>query len=106
MRGFDIRSIGPRDPVSGLVLGGNKTLLFNAEYVVNVGGPVRVLAFYETRPQTGDATQGFWLKSNAFSRLFALASRSPSGCRFQRHSIKRRIEVVSYTVLSTNPFFA
>ena len=27
--------------------GGNKTLLFNAEYYFNVGGPVRVLAFYD-----------------------------------------------------------
>ena len=30
VRGFDIRSIGPRDPNTGLVTGGNKTLLFNA----------------------------------------------------------------------------
>jgi outer membrane protein insertion porin family len=47
IRGFDLRSISPRDPVSGIPIGGNKTLLFNAEYVVNVGGPVRVLAFYD-----------------------------------------------------------
>ena len=33
VRGFDIRSIGPRDPVTGVVLGGNKSLLFNAEYI-------------------------------------------------------------------------
>ena len=58
VRGFDIRSIGPRDPVSGLVLGGNKTLLFNAEYVVNVGGPVRVLAFYDAG-QVKDVGQRF-----------------------------------------------
>jgi outer membrane protein insertion porin family len=47
VRGFDIRSIGPRDFNSGIVTGGNKTLLFNAEYSVNVGGPVRLIAFYD-----------------------------------------------------------
>jgi len=47
VRGFDIRSIGPRDPSSGVATGGNKTLLFNAEYAINVGGPVRLLAFYD-----------------------------------------------------------
>ena len=31
VRGFDIRTIGPRDPITGLVLGGNKSLLFNVE---------------------------------------------------------------------------
>ena len=31
IRGFDLRTIGPRDPATGLVLGGNKSLLFNVE---------------------------------------------------------------------------
>jgi outer membrane protein insertion porin family len=47
IRGFDIRSIGPRDPETGLVLGGNKTLLFNAEYLINIAGPVRLVLFYD-----------------------------------------------------------
>ena len=47
VRGFDIRSVGPRDPISGIVTGGNKSLLFNGEIYFNVGGPVRVLGFYD-----------------------------------------------------------
>jgi outer membrane protein insertion porin family len=47
MRGFDIRTVGPRDPGTGLVLGGNKSLLFNAEYLINVAGPVRLVLFYD-----------------------------------------------------------
>ena len=47
IRGFDLRSIGPRDAVTGLVLGGNKSLLFNAEYLISVGGPVRLIFFYD-----------------------------------------------------------
>ena len=34
VRGFDIRSIGPRDPTTGLVTGGNKSVLLNAEYQI------------------------------------------------------------------------
>ncbi len=45
IRGFDIRTVGPRDPATGLVLGGNKSLLFNAEYLINIAGPVRLVLF-------------------------------------------------------------
>ena len=45
IRGFDIRSIGPRDPVTGLVIGGNKSILFNAEYLITIAGPVRLVLF-------------------------------------------------------------
>jgi len=58
VRGFDIRSIGPRDPVTGVLTGGNKTLLLNAEYSINVGGPVRTLAFFDAG-QVQDIGQPF-----------------------------------------------
>jgi outer membrane protein insertion porin family len=45
IRGFDIRTVGPRDEESALVLGGNKSLLFNAEYLINIAGPVRLVLF-------------------------------------------------------------
>jgi outer membrane protein insertion porin family len=45
IRGFDIRTVGPRDEATGLVLGGNKSLLFNAEYLINIAGPVRLVLF-------------------------------------------------------------
>jgi outer membrane protein insertion porin family len=54
VRGFDIRSIGPTDPVTGLVLGGNKSLLFNLEQNINIAGPVRLILFFDAgqvRPQ-------------------------------------------------------
>ena len=53
VRGFDIRSIGPRDigtpeePGTFIVVGGNKTLLFNAEYLITIAGPVRLVLFYD-----------------------------------------------------------
>src|SRR6185436_11038403 len=47
VRGYDLRTIGPQDPVSGVVIGGNKSLLFNAEYLINIAGPVRLILFYD-----------------------------------------------------------
>jgi outer membrane protein insertion porin family len=47
VRGFDIRSIGPQDPETGLVLGGDKSLLFNIEQNINIAGPVRLILFFD-----------------------------------------------------------
>jgi outer membrane protein insertion porin family len=47
VRGFDIRSIGPQDPETHLVLGGNKSLLFNVEQIFTIASPVRLILFYD-----------------------------------------------------------
>ena len=47
VRGYDIRTIGPRDPATGLVLGGNKSLLWNAEYSIAFAPQVRLILFYD-----------------------------------------------------------
>jgi outer membrane protein insertion porin family len=58
VRGFDMRTIGPRDPITGVVTGGNKTLTFNGEFYINIAGPVRLLAFYDAG-QVRDIGQSF-----------------------------------------------
>jgi outer membrane protein insertion porin family len=66
IRGYDIRSIGPRDPLnpeSPLVLGGNKSLLFNGEYTFQIAGPVRVLAFFDAGQVRDDGEK---FRSSAF----------------------------------------
>jgi outer membrane protein insertion porin family len=60
VRGYDIRSIGPSDPQSGLVLGGNKSFLFNAEYMVSIVSQVRLIFFYDAG-QVADENQNFAL---------------------------------------------
>jgi outer membrane protein insertion porin family len=47
IRGFDLRTVGPRDPVSGVLIGGNKEVTFNAEYYINLFPQVRLVAFYD-----------------------------------------------------------
>ncbi|OLD47274.1 MAG: hypothetical protein AUI48_04430 [Chloroflexi bacterium 13_1_40CM_2_68_14] len=63
IRGFDIRTIGPQDPQTGLVLGGNKLLLFNVEEQFTIAGPVRVIAFFDAG-QIRDIGQPFGWKEN------------------------------------------
>jgi outer membrane protein insertion porin family len=58
VRGFDIRSIGPSDSRTGLVLGGNKSLLFNAEYMLSIVSQVRLIAFYDAAQVVAE-NQGF-----------------------------------------------
>jgi outer membrane protein insertion porin family len=59
IRGFDIRTIGPQDPNTGLVLGGNKSVLFNIEELISIAGPVRLVLFYDAgQVQPGPTTVG------------------------------------------------
>jgi len=61
MRGFDLRTVGPRDPATGLVTGGNKSLLVNAEYLITIAGPVRLVLFYDAG-QVRDRGESFGWK--------------------------------------------
>ena len=70
VRGFDIRRVGPMvcdlqdeldcdsDFQGRTVVGGNKSLLFNAEYQVSIAQPVRFIFFYDTG-QVQDFGDGF-----------------------------------------------
>ncbi|MCC6988198.1 MAG: BamA/TamA family outer membrane protein, partial [Acidobacteria bacterium] len=63
IRGYDIRSVGPRDINTGVVLGGNKSVLFNAEYILQIAGPVRLVMFYDAG-QVRDIGQSFGMKED------------------------------------------
>jgi outer membrane protein insertion porin family len=69
IRGFDIRSVGPTVPGSQVVLGGNKSLLFNAEYLITIAGPVRLVLFYDAG-QVRDIGQKFALKEDLTQLVF------------------------------------
>jgi outer membrane protein insertion porin family len=72
VRGYDIRSIGPTVPGSVVVLGGNKSLLFNAEYLISIMSQVRIVLFYDAG-QVRDVGQSFGWKED----LTALVSPPP-----------------------------
>jgi outer membrane protein insertion porin family len=46
IRGYNIRTVGPLN-ASNQALGGDKFLLFNAEYYIDIAGPVRFLLFHD-----------------------------------------------------------
>ena len=46
IRGFNAYTVGPVD-TNNRALGGNKYALFNAEYYIDIGGPLRLLAFFD-----------------------------------------------------------
>jgi outer membrane protein insertion porin family len=68
MRGFDLRTVAPRDPQSGFIVGGNKSMLFNAEYLINIAGPVRLVLFYDAG-QVRDIGQKFAWKEDLLERV-------------------------------------
>jgi len=102
IRGFDIRTVGPRAMTtvpptyngltflpalmpgevplesakvdSGLVIGGNKLLLFNAEYLISIAGPVRLVLFFDAGQVRGEgekfALREFKTSTGAEVRFF------------------------------------
>ncbi|HUT07319.1 MAG TPA: outer membrane protein assembly factor BamA [Candidatus Latescibacteria bacterium] len=46
IRGYEVYSIGPRN-ASGYNIGGEKAAVFNAEYIIPVGGPLYAIFFYD-----------------------------------------------------------
>jgi outer membrane protein insertion porin family len=69
IRGYDVRSVGPTVPNSPVVLGGNKSVLFNAEYLITIAGPVRLVLFYDAG-QVRDSGDSFSWKENTTRQVF------------------------------------
>jgi len=46
IRGYDVYSIGPRSE-QGTNIGGEKSIVFNAEYIIPLGGPLYTVLFYD-----------------------------------------------------------
>jgi outer membrane protein insertion porin family len=67
IRGFDLRTVGPRDSATALVLGGNKSILANAEYLIHIAGPVRLVLFADAG-QVRDRGQNFVWKEPVIER--------------------------------------
>jgi outer membrane protein insertion porin family len=69
IRGLDLRSVGPTVPDSIAVLGGNKSLLFNAEYLISIAPQVRFVLFYDAG-QVRDVGQSFVWKEDIKELVF------------------------------------
>lgn len=80
IRGYEIYSIGPRSE-QGTNIGGEKSLVFNAEYIINVGGPLYVIFFYDrgnTYPREQKISfKNMYSSTGIEARIFVPALRVP-----------------------------
>jgi outer membrane protein insertion porin family len=80
VRGYEIYTIGPRSS-TGTLIGGDKSFVLNAEYIIPIGGPLWAILFYDMGNAIA-SDQKFSLKSMYTSagleaRIFVPALRVP-----------------------------
>jgi outer membrane protein insertion porin family len=70
IRGVNVRTVSPVDG-QNRALGGNKYVLFNAEYYVDIGGPLRFLLFYDAGEAYAEGEPVYWktLRSSTGAEL-------------------------------------
>lgn len=80
IRGYDVYTIGPRSS-SGAILGGDKALYMNAEYIIPVGGPLYGIFFYDAGNAlaTGQkfSLRNMYSSAGFEARIFVPALRVP-----------------------------
>ena len=91
VRGYEIYTIGPRSS-TGTILGGEKSLVVNAEYIIPIGGPLWAILFYDMGNSLASG-QKFSFKSMYTStgleaRVFVPALRVPFRLIFAYNSPK------------------
>jgi outer membrane protein insertion porin family len=70
IRGVNVRTVSPVDS-RNRALGGNKFLLFNAEYYFDIAGPLRLLLFYDAGEAYAEGQPFYWrtLRSSTGAEL-------------------------------------
>jgi len=80
IRGYEIYSIGPRS-IGGTNIGGDKSLVFNAEYIIKVGGPLYAIFFYDVgnafAPEQKISLKNLFVSTGLEMRIFVPALRIP-----------------------------
>jgi outer membrane protein insertion porin family len=59
IRGLDVRTVSPRN-ATGAAIGGNKYMLFNAEYYFDIFGPLRFLLFFDAGQAYTEGEGLYW----------------------------------------------
>lgn len=91
IRGYDIYSIGPRSD-EGVNQGGEKSIVFNAEYIVPVGGPLYSILFCDVGNAYAEdenvSLKNLYLSTGLEMRVFVPALRVPFRLIFAYNSRK------------------
>jgi len=95
IRGYEIYTIGPRNE-SGYNLGGEKSLVLNAEYIIPLGGPIYAIFFYDMgNAYTHDQKINFkdmYSSAGLEMRIFVPALRVPFRLIFSYNNRKIRTD--------------
>jgi outer membrane protein insertion porin family len=80
IRGYEVYSIGPKNE-SGLILGGDKALVINAEYIIPIGGPLYGILFYDIGNALASSQslsfKNMYTSTGLEARIFVPALRVP-----------------------------
>jgi outer membrane protein insertion porin family len=80
IRGYEVYSIGPKNE-QGLILGGDKALVINAEYIVPIGGPLYGILFYDIGNSLASSRsisfKDMYTSTGLEARIFVPALRVP-----------------------------
>jgi len=91
IRGYDIYSIGPRGE-SGTNIGGEKSIVCNAEYIIKVGGPLYTILFFDIgnayAPNQKVNIHNLYSSTGLEFRIFVPALRVPFRLIFAYNSPK------------------
>lgn len=100
IRGYNYYSIGPRDPATGRNVGGEKSLVLNAEYIIPFGSSLFFILFYDY----GNAyardekisLNNMYASAGLELRIFVPALRIPFRLIFAYNSPKEYLSESSY----------
>jgi len=80
IRGYEIYTIGPRNE-DNRIIGGDKSLVFNVEYIIPVGGPLYAIFFYDAGnaygPEQKMSLGNLFTSTGLEMRVFVPALRIP-----------------------------
>jgi outer membrane protein insertion porin family len=80
IRGYEIYTIGPRD-VNGSNIGGEKSIVINAEYIMNIGGPLYLILFHDLGNSLASSQKisfkDMYTSTGVEARIFVPALRVP-----------------------------
>ena len=91
IRGYEIYTIGPRSS-TGTLIGGEKSFVLNAEYIVPIGGPLWAILFYDMgnalAPGQKFSLKSMYTSAGLEARVFVPALRVPFRLIFAYNSPK------------------
>ena len=92
IRGYDVYTIGPMNE-QGINMGGDKSFVMNAEYIIPVGGPLYAIFFYDVgnaiRADQKFSLKNMYTSAGFEARIFVPALRVPFRLIFSYNNRRR-----------------